>query len=418
MKQAAVCIIGSELVRGIIQDTHAKTISSDLTRLGYQVCKVTLIPDDGGIEDELRSLSNKVDLVITTGGLGPTSDDITRDAVATVYEAPLQLNTEAKQVLAARVGDRLNAANLRQVMIPAGCTVLPNPEGTAPGFALDGRLYALPGPPREMLTMWNGQVMPDLAKRAGLQQSEQQRTEASVFLVPESLLEQTCALAAEHVGETAPLWGTRMQPERISLYLQGSSQETREAFLDYLRRELGQELVQKGDVTACTQLTDRLLATRLTVAGAESCTGGLTGKLLTDLPGSSAYFWGSVTTYADDAKEQILGISPRILAEHGAVSQTCAEAMAAGIRRLSKTDVAFSITGIAGPGGGSAEKPVGTVWFGFDAAERQTQSVCLQFHAYSRESVRRRAAVGACLLLEQYIQGRKLLDIIPQWQYS
>jgi nicotinamide-nucleotide amidase len=182
---------------------------------------------------------------------------------------------------------------------------------------------------------------------------------------------------------------------------------------------LGEQLIVSGDVQAVDLLRQRLIDDQLMIAGAESCTGGLASKLLTDAPGSSEYMWGSLVTYANDAKQNVLSVDQQILEEHGAVSAACARAMADGVLRLSQADVAFSITGIAGPGGGSEEKPAGTVFMGFASAHGlPAQQIKLSFNAYSRDSVRRRSSVAACLLVEQYLSGRKLLDIISRWQYS
>jgi nicotinamide-nucleotide amidase len=243
-----------------------------------------------------------------------------------------------------------------------------------------------------------------------------------VFLIPESALEEACSRAVEMVvGDSGvrPIWGTRVQLLRISLYLQGSSEEIRMAVFEQIRELLGPELVVLGDVEAVDIARRRLLDSGFMVAGAESCTGGLAGKLLTDAGGSSAYMWGSLTTYANSAKQQVLGVSSELLDAYGAVSAECAAAMVEGVRKLSEADVSFSITGIAGPGGGSPEKPVGTVYFGFSAGGGLPDTqVRLSFHAYTRDSVRRRAAVAVCLLLDSYLSGRKLLDIISRWQYS
>ncbi len=424
MKRAALCIIGSELTRGVIQDSHGQMISSDLTRIGYDVREIVIVPDDGSIRRVLHRLAGEVDLVVTTGGLGPTSDDITRDAVADIAGVSLAIDADARAVLADRVGNDLNAANLRQVMIPEGFTVLPNPVGTAPGFCRSGEFYALPGPPRELLTMWKDEVLPDLMGRQGSRTPEE-RLEATVFLIPESLLEESCTEAARRTADSLgladtemPIWGTRAQLYRISLYLQGSSDTIRRAVLSELKQLLGPELVREGDVEAVDLLYTVMREQKLMVAGAESCTGGLAGKLLTDVAGSSQFFWGSMVTYANSAKTAVLGVKESALQESGAVSQQTVEEMALGVLRISGADAAFSISGIAGPGGGTDEKPVGTVWFGFASSEGLPQSVCITFHPYSRGSVRRRAAICAFLLLEQYLKGRKLLDIIQSWQYS
>ena len=422
-RRAAVCIIGSELVRGIITDAHGKLIASDLTRIGYDVTEILIVPDDGSIRPQLERLVHSTDLIITTGGLGPTSDDITRDVIAEVFKVALVVDEPAKAHLVSQVGEHLNRSNMRQVLIPEGFTVLPNDHGTAPGFCRPGCFYALPGPPREMAPMWAQQVMPALRAGLGLV-GEEQRLEVSALLVPESLLEEACSRAVSEIAaeggislEAMPHWGTRVQPYRISLYLQGSTGELRSAVLERLRSLIGACRLPEGDVEAVSQLSGLLKERGLTIAAAESCTGGLTGSLLTEAPGSSAYFWGSFVTYDNRAKMRMLSVPASTLEEYGAVSSQTAAAMAEGALAASGTDASFSITGIAGPEGGSDGKPVGTVWFGFSSPGRPTQTVSCWFKPYSRASVRRRAAVCALLLLEQYIKGYKLLDIVGQWQY-
>ncbi len=423
MKHAAICIIGSELVRGIIQDKHGQIIAADLTRLGYEVQEITIVPDNGAIAEVLKRLVASVDLIITTGGLGPTSDDITRDAIASSYDLQLIVDEDAKDVLISIVGDHMNEANLRQVMIPEGFRVVPNAVGTAPGFCRDGEIYALPGPPHEMVTMWKDQVLPDLARFLGGKRPEE-RLELSVFLIPESQLEEVCVFAVTRVAgelhlaeEQIPAWGTRVQPYRISLHLQGGTDTIRRAVYKQLRAEIGPYLIREGDLEAVDLLYIQLEKRSAMIAGAESCTGGLVGKLLTDRPGSSQFVWGSLMTYANEAKERILHVDHQILETEGAVSRACAAQMAEGILQHSGADVAFSISGIAGPAGGSVKKPVGLVWFGFASPGRLSEQVQLSFRPFSRDSIRRRAAVSAILLLEQYLMGKKLLDIVKKWQY-
>lgn len=423
MNTAAVCIIGSELVRGVIQDSHGKTISSDLTSAGYTVQEICIVPDDGSIRAVLGRLVDHVDLIITTGGLGPTSDDITRDAVASVYHADLREDPAAKKTLRAIVGDRMNEANLRQAMIPEGFSILPNAAGTAPGFCLEGKIYTLPGPPREKIGMWQHEVLPRIHEYLG-NTGKQQRMELSVFLTPESQLEEVCAKAVETVMERIgcerkmmPDWGTRVQPYRISLYLQGSVSARRQEVYELICELLGPGRIVPGDVH-CTDIVRQTLSSRgHMVSGAESCTGGLVGKLITDAPGSSSYFWGSAVTYSNEAKKSMLSVSEQTLRDYGAVSERCALEMAEGIRAVSGSDVAFSISGIAGPGGGTDEKPVGTVWFGFSGRLRESSAVRLAFHPFSRDSVRRRAATALLLLLDAYLKGEDLLDIVGEWQY-
>jgi nicotinamide-nucleotide amidase len=418
---AALCIIGTEVVRGIIQDGHARLLSAELSSLGVDVRRIICLPDDEEIARVLNELVGSCDIVLTTGGLGPTSDDITRDAVAQACRRPLAEHQEAKRMLAERMMRDPSVENLRQVLIPEGFTVIPNPNGTAPGFmgysaaarnAVRTLCISLPGPPREMQPMLYSHVIPTLEGELRLVSSAG-RTEASVFLIPESVLEGICRAAAPPGVQ----WGTRIQPLKISLYLKGADEQTRREMLEELGRRAGPELVCEGELQPYDRLIFGLKESGSRISGAESCTGGYAAKLLTDLPGSSDYFWGGVTAYHNGAKMKLLGVEQEILERFGAVSRETALQMAEGMRLRADTDFSFSITGIAGPEGGTPEKPAGTVWFGFASKQNPSQAVRLNFHPYSRDSVRRRAAAAACLLLDAYQRGGRLLDIVSEWQY-
>jgi nicotinamide-nucleotide amidase len=204
---------------------------------------------------------------------------------------------------------------------------------------------------------------------------------------------------------------------KISLYLVGDAEERRQEMAQRLRSLVGSALVVDGDVMPATLLTDLLRSKGATISCAESCTSGYVAKLLTDESGSSAWFWGGAATYSNEAKVKILGVKGRTLQAYGAVSGECAAEMAEGILEVSGTDYALSLTGIAGPTGGSAEKPVGMVWLGYAAKGRATQTVKLQFTSWGRVSVRRKASVAALILASKYINGDALLDTVRIWQY-
>lgn len=420
---AAVCLIGTELVRGIIQDTHTKVICSELTKLGFLVQKVVVIPDSEEIYSVLDMLSGNVDLIITTGGLGPTSDDITREAIAAVAEVPLVLDQAARKTLKHRIQREPDSANLRQVMIPQGFRVLENPIGTAPGMigslaVLSGRnlasvIIAMPGPPVEMQKMFYEQVVPYVCHAFPVLPSTE-RDEYSVFLIPESKLEEACSRL--RVGDVT--WGTRFQTYKISLYIIGGTKSDRAAMIEALRSYFGADLICDGEVDSVKRLTSYCVERGITISCAESCTGGLVSQLLTQEPGSSQWFWGSCITYDNKAKVSLLNVPETVIESKGAVSEETAGAMADGMLEIAGTDAAFSITGIAGPGGGSVERPVGLVWFGFTSPDKPLQCVKMQFPAYTRDSVRRKAAITAMILCYRYLRGEQLLDIVSKWQYS
>jgi nicotinamide-nucleotide amidase len=419
---AAICIIGTELVRGVIQDGHAKLISSEMTSLGFSVEQIVIIPDDSGINRVLSDLIGNVDIIFTTGGLGPTTDDITRNVIAQAAGVDLVEDAAARAHLVKRLKRDPGEANLSQVRFPRGFSIIPNPLGTAPGFfgTLTGSdsnqkktlILSMPGPPVEMQEMFLVRALP-LVKQVFHIVQEKGRTEASVFLVPESPLEEACRVCAVQGVE----WGTRIQPLRISLYLKSDSDGARELMLKKLTAYLGSELVIPGDEMPYDSLLSNLKEKGLVLAGAESCTGGIVAKILTDNPGSSTYFWGTAVTYHNSAKEQLLQISREKIEQYGAVSRETAVAMAENILQISGVDAAYSISGIAGPDGGTPEKPVGTVWFGFAAKGRKVSAVKMKFHAYTRTSVRGRAALTAMLLLDSYLRGKEPLDIVSKWQY-
>ncbi|MDT4760973.1 nicotinamide-nucleotide amidohydrolase family protein [Sphaerochaeta sp. PS] len=417
-KSASLFIIGTELTRGVIADKHCQVISSQLTQLGYRVDRMVLVPDDGTIESVLKDCIDNCDVVIITGGLGPTSDDLTRSIVAKIAHVPLVRDEETFAVLYKRIGERIWGANEQQAMIPLGFESIPNPNGTAAGFRgfiPDGErsiaCVAMPGPPREMDPMFFDAVLPWLAQLIG--HDDFSRTEYSTFLIAEAKLEELC----RQVSSPGIQWGTRFQDLKISLYLVGDSEQKRQEMALHLKGVVGPSLVVEGDVMPLDLLTALLKRDGLTISCAESCTSGYLAKLLTDESGSSSWFWGGAATYSNDAKKKMLGVREKTLEAFGAVSGECASEMAEGMLALSCSDYAISITGIAGPTGGSAEKPVGMVWFGFAAKGRETQAVKLQFTSWGRVSVRRKASVAALILASRYINGDVLLDTVRKWQY-
>lgn len=411
-KDVELIIIGTELSRGIIADQHCQLVSRELTHLGYHMRKMVIIPDDGTIVPVLREAVAESDVVIVTGGLGPTSDDMTRSAIAQVSGVPLVRNERCFETLYKRIGERIWGANEKQVMLPESFDILPNPNGTAEGFY--GRsdevlIIALPGPPREMRPMFYDYVLPLLAKEIGHDGIE--REEYSTFLMAEAKLEELTEEADSELD-----WGTRFQDYRISLYVSKGDSEKRKRAIARLRELCGSELVASGDVTALDSLSTYLLERKLTIGTAESCTGGLCSMLLTSRPGSSAYFMGGVASYDNSVKERVLGVRKSTLEEKGAVSLETAREMAEGALELLSTDCALSITGVAGPAC-SDEKPVGLVCFGLAAKNRETECVRLRFTSSSRELIRRRSAVAAFILMKEFLEGKDLVDMVTHWTY-
>jgi len=414
--KVSLFIIGSELTRGVIKDGHGQLVSHELSNLGYEIRRIIIVPDDGNIFSQLNEYIKDSDLIIFTGGLGPTCDDLTRSVIAKSAKVPLEKNQEAWDELYKRVGDKIYGANESQTLIPQGFVRIPNPKGTAPGFRGfitrdDGHkvlCMAMPGPPVEMQEMLYHQILPYIAKLKG--GVELGRTEFSSFLTPESRLEEVCQKC--RVGNVE--WGTRFQNLRISLYLTGGTSDERKLMGENLKKNIGKNLLVDGDQHAMDMLIDLLKEKEKTVSTAESCTAGWLAKLFTDKSGSSSWYWGGVVSYADEAKTKLLNVN---LDNNSAVSIPTAIAMAEGILKSSNSDFGLSITGYAGPTGGDKDNPVGTVIFGFAGKGMKSQAVSLKFNSYTRDSIRKRAVVASSILALEYIRGASLLDIVCDWQY-
>jgi nicotinamide-nucleotide amidase len=397
--------VGTELTHGKIQDSHLQFIGRHLVRLGLALRSSVHLPDDRALFlSELRRVAAEAEVVFVTGGLGPTSDDLTREVIAEAAGVELVYYPAIWQALEQRfTGRRLPEANRRQCYAPAGFTVIENRHGTAPGFhgRVGGALVvAMPGPPRELEPMFADDVIPLLA--AGFSVAPEEETAGTAHLIGESALEDAlirCAVPGVS-------WGTRIADDRVAFYLRGGTAGAREAFLAALERSVGPVHIRRGDRGAGEVLLDALRGSGARLAVAESCTGGLVSKWITDIPGSSAAFLGGVVAYANSLKCGVLGVDAATLERHGAVSAEVVEAMADGVLRLADADYGLAVSGIAGPDGGTAEKPVGTVWIAARsrAGGGRTERF---FFPGSREAMRRRSASAACILAECLVAGRE-----------
>ena len=410
MTKASLIVIGSELTRGIIQDKHTILVSHELSRMGIHFSESVVIPDDGNIREVLGALLRNNDIVLLTGGLGPTTDDMTRSAIAEAAGTELVRNEEAWSHLVETLKDRAYGANEKQAFIPKGFNLIPNPFGTAPGFwgkVNDTLVVSMPGPPREMEPMFRSSVLPLLRKNLGIK--EEERDEYSTFLISEAKLEELTRTADPSLD-----WGTRFQDYRISLYVSGGDKTKRQEAIKKLREMTGRERVVEGDKSALGILVEELKERGETISCAESCTGGLAASNLTSLPGSSSYMMGSVTSYFLSVKEKVLGVKKETLEEYGAVSEECALEMADGVRRVISSDWAFSITGVAGPDK-SEGKEVGTVCLGFSGKDRESVAVTIHLFSFGRESIRRRSTAAAFILMKAFMQGEDIKDIVQGW---
>ena len=403
---AALVCLGSEITKGIIQDKYGLLVSKELRKLNYHMTSLQCLPDDGSVSEYLEQLIKNNSLVIITGGLGPTSDDLTRDLIAKTIGRKLLWSEESFSRLKAKIGDRAYGANEKQAYIIEGFSPLENLNGTAEGFygyVEDTLLISLPGPPHEMEPMFYSSVLSLLKKGKA-----EKEIEVSTFLIPEARLEEITTSIDLPIS-----WGTRFQEYLISLYIKG---EQADKAYEELEKIVSSSLLMKGHHTPIEIITKTLLDNNLTISSCESCTGGLASKLLTDQAGSSQYFLGGLCSYSNEAKQNILNIDAEIINKYGAVSTEVAVLMAENALKLFNTDVSFSITGVAGPGE-SENKKVGTVCFGFAAKGKETQCVKLNISGSNRATIRKKSAMVAFLLSHFFIQDKQLIDIIAKWVY-
>ncbi len=400
--------IGNELLLGYTLDTNGAEIARTLSALGVEIARRSAVPDRpeeiaAAVSEALR----RTGVVITTGGLGPTRDDTSKKAVADLYRMPLDFDEAVWSDIVtrfARVQRAPAASNRSQAEVPRGATVLRNRWGTAPGLWLEGPpglTIMLPGVPAEMRKLLEFEVGPRLAARA-------------MGTVVRSLVVRTTAIAesalAERMGtvddEIAPLTlaylpGVEGVDLRITAWGMAPAEADRSLrrAADIVTERAGEHVYGEGDTDLAAVVLERARRAGLSLGVAESCTGGLVGARITDVPGSSDVFAGGVLCYADRLKSELLDVPPALIAEHGAVSEPVARAMAEGARRRIGVDLSVSVTGIAGPTGGSEEKPVGTVWFAL-ASPGGTEARRIILLG-SRREIRERAAQTALFLLNR-----------------
>jgi nicotinamide-nucleotide amidase len=407
---AGLLSVGTELTEGSTQDSHLRYIGSLLKRSGFTLERAFFIPDNPRLfRESLEEMRRHVDILIVTGGLGPTDDDLTRAVVAECAGVPLVFRSEVWGELRVRVPWVVNAdSNRRQCSIPSGFEPIPNANGTAPGFwgtLGETMLIALPGPPAELVPMFESEVMPLLETRFRGAAPDTGELRATSFLMPEAMLQDLLT----RVSGTGITWGTRIDENRIVFTLRGGTAEERELTFDRIIQETGPIQIRRGEVWAEVLAFQALRDRSLSFTTAESCTGGMIGALVTGIPGSSAVYLGGFVTYHNDTKTELLGVERTVLARHGAVSRETALAMAEGARERTGADLAVAVTGIAGPSGGSAEKPVGTVWIGIAAGVDRTYAWKYIFTG-NRDRVRKKAAVTALLLTESVVLEKECLD--------
>ena len=408
MARAEIITIGTEMLLGQLVDTNTAEIARSLFEIGVDVYRETSVGDnEDRIATAVREGLARADVIVCAGGLGPTVDDMTRGAIAAAVGVPLEPDDASMrhlEALFARVNRPMAENNRQQAHFPLGAEIFPNPHGSAPGFVVerDGRaVLALPGPPRELLPMLGDHAIPWIERR---------------FKPGASLV--TRVLRTAGVGESdldariADLFREQKNPSiamlahpglvDVKLTAKAESRARAAAMIDELevvvRQRLGDCVYGTGNDSLAGVIGDQLRGRALTLAVGESCTGGQLSAAFVAVPGASEYFRGGCIAYADQAKTSLLGVAPDLLERHGAVSESVAAAMALGAQASLGADVALSTTGVAGPGGGTAAKPVGLVYLGLAMPGGAVTIRRLDWPG-AREAIQRRAVVAALTML-------------------
>jgi nicotinamide-nucleotide amidase len=400
LRTAAIVTIGTELVRGINTDTNTTDIARALDAVGIEVGEAISLPDDGeALIRHLKRCTAAYDLVVVTGGLGPTHDDVTREAAAAALGLGIARDAAIEAGLAGIVSRHADARAeeqiVRQADVIAGARVLPALLGTAPGQVVPtsrGQLVLLPGPPREMRPMFDayiadfpgGPARPFVLRCSGMPESDLQMAAQDILLGFEGI--ELTVLAAP--GDV-----------RAVLFDRGAGADALAEAGTAIAARVGEACYSTDGRSLAEVVLDAARAADWTIATAESCTGGLVSGALTEIAGSSAVFLGGAVTYSDEVKIAVLGVDPSLLSTFGAVSDAVARAMAVGARDMTGADLAVSVTGIAGPDGGTKDKPVGTVWFGLAGPAGVTAE--MRRFIGDRHGVRERSVVTALDLLRR-----------------
>lgn len=415
--QLEILNTGTELMLGRVLNTHQQWLCRRFADAGYVVSRQTAVADTAReIAGAVREALGRADLVVVTGGLGPTADDLTREALAEVVGRPLREDPAVAAHLRAWYTARGRTPTLAvmvQARVPAGAVVLPNAHGTAPGLLIEVRpnpyspadrpawLVLLPGPPRELRPMFTEQVLPWVQRTWPLAAPFVCRTLRTTG-VPESLMEARLAAPLAPLAARGLEIGYCARPGEVDVRLAARTADAATLVAEavaVVRGAVGRHVYGEEDDTLEAVVVRTLTEQRRTLAVAESCTGGRLASRLTDVPGASAVFLGGFLTYANALKERLVGVSAELLAAHGAVSEPVARAMAEGARTRTGADFALAVTGIAGPTGGTPDKPVGTVFIALAAAEGTQVRQFL--NAFDRETFKHMSSQQALELLRQ-----------------
>ncbi len=420
---AIILSVGDELVSGLTVNTNEAWLAQQLTALGIPVSWQTTVPDAAAaIADALRRAAAEADLILVSGGLGPTADDVTRDAVAAALGEPLVEDAGARAAIEEFFRSRqrtLTPSNLLQCRRPRSAACLPNSCGTAPGLAArlgDARVFVTPGVPREMHEMFRRSILPQLQSAAG--ERVTLTWKIHTFGRGESMLGEQIQDLMARGGTDGLTVGTTVADGIVSvrIYATGPRNVARdmlERTRQTLLTRLGPLVFGENEQTIPEAVSALLRERGQTIATAESCTGGTIAQMLTDVPGSSAYFLRGWVTYSNESKTAELGVPADLIASHGAVSESVARAMARGARAAAETDWAIATTGIAGPDGGSPEKPVGTVWLAIAGPDARDDTLAYRyFFPGTRLQVRQRSSQMVLTLLRWKLLGLDPLALL------
>ena len=408
---------GSELLLGRVLNTHQQWLCRHLADLGYTVDRQVAVPDTGrDIQQAVREALGRADLILVTGGLGPTSDDVTRDLIAELLQRPLREDAAVVAVIEGFFAQRQRPMPARtrvQALVPEGAVVLPNAHGTAPGLLIEvspnpfrergqtSWLVMLPGPPRELHPMFREQVVPQLRQRLPLEGEFVCRTLKTTGL-GESFVEEKIATPLQPLVAAGLEIGycARVGEVDVRFVARGPGAAQTVAEAERLVRALmPQHIFGEDDDQLEAVIVRRLTERKQTLALAESCTGGFLAHRITNVPGASAVFLAGLVTYSNEAKQRLLGVRAETLAAHGAVSEPVAREMAEGTRERNGADYALAVTGIAGPAGGTPEKPVGTVFIALATAQKTV--VLHPVNRFDRETFKYVTAQQALELLRR-----------------
>ena len=409
---AEILCVGTELLMGQVLNTDAQFLSQELSRIGITLYRQVTVGDNPGrLREAFQTAWGRSDIVIATGGLGPTMDDLTKETIAEALGLPMELHQESLDKLNAffsKIGRAMTPNNEKQAWFPKGATILKNDRGTAPGCIVerDGRsVIILPGPPRELTYMYEHEVLPWLLAKSD---TRFHSVNLRFFGIGESELEHRVKdlMEAQSNPTIAPYAGSGEVMLRVTASAQSEEDAKRliKPVEDEIRSRVGQFIYTAEYATMAETIIRLLIDKGLTVAVAESCTGGMLSSMIVDIPGSSAVLSGSVVAYSNEVKQSLLGVSPETLAAYGAVSEQTALEMAKGALKQMGSDYALSTTGIAGPGGGTVEKPVGLVYVALAREDGYTEVRKLQIMR-ERSHVRHIACLNALNMLRLAVLG-------------